>query len=107
MQYACGHEPAGPWRKAVGPGEVGDVVVPLGPSLQAMAHLCWGCAGFESEVGVWELGPVIIELGREEVSFRFVLHANESGMLLHLVQVKRQGTAIIKELGVDGPPTVS
>jgi len=55
------------------------------------------------EEGVRKVGAVVVHLRWKVVGFRFRLLIHQCRVVLHLMQVVRQGAFVVKELGIHRP----
>ena len=63
-------------------------------------------ARLQAEERVGKIRPIVVELDREEIRFRLAHLVHELRMLLSVMDMVRERTLVVEELGVHGPAVV-
>ena len=106
VKNARRNEPARARLQPIRFRQIENAVVALVPVLEALANLRFCRAGLESHEGVVETVFRRVELRGIVIGFRFAFLTGEFRVFVHLVDVMRERSEVVKEFGEDRPALV-
>ena len=105
MQDAWVDLPSTSGLQPVGARQQQDAIVALVPALQASAQICLRRARLQAHVRVGKIIAQLVVLAWEVVGLGLAFKSDQTGKLLGLMHVVRNGSHVVEKLAQDIPPT--